>query len=281
MKLRGIGAGRQVNAALDVLKKEVRLEILPTVVNPEPIARGVTDLRFEQVVEIHRDLGKIAILGRHRVTCVDLPAGEAGGAHAHHGEQGAGVLGKAGRERRGCGEFAEEGHPDSGRAGMLIDQDADNPPLLQHVGRTFHLPLAVEGRHPATAAVAVDQIVHEGVADRLVDASRAAGLHELGDLGVDLPVSEMAQGGDGASGTGFLPDDPILPVLPLVEGEPGTELLLAQGRDLHRAEDVGPEIEEMPQGDQGGLPSGQGGAEGNAEILFGESAVAGQNRPDQ
>ena len=37
----------------------------------------------------------------------------------------------------------------------------------------------------------------------------------------------------------------------------------------------------MPQGDQGGLPSGQGGAEGNAEILFGESAVAGQNRPDQ
>ena len=164
---------------------------------------------------------------------------------------------------------------------MLVDEDADDPSLLEQGGRSLHLALAVEGGDAAAAAVTVDQFIHAGVAQGLVDASGAAGFHELGDLGVDLPVSEMAQGGDGAAFAGLLSDDPVLPVPLLVKGEPGAELLLAQGGDLHRADDVGAEVEEVPQGDQGSLPAGQPGPEGDAEILFGESAVAGQNHPDK
>ena len=37
----------------------------------------------------------------------------------------------------------------------------------------------------------------------------------------------------------------------------------------------------MSQGDPGGFPIGQRGTEGDLEILFGETAVAGQNHPHQ
>ena len=37
----------------------------------------------------------------------------------------------------------------------------------------------------------------------------------------------------------------------------------------------------MLQCDGGGFTLRKGGAESNAEILFGETAVAGQNHPDQ
>ena len=75
---------------------------------------------------------------------------------------------------------------------MLVDENTDNPACLEQGGSTLHLLLSVEGGNATAAAVPVDQIVHVGVAECLIDASGLARFHELGDLGIDLPVSEMA-----------------------------------------------------------------------------------------
>ena len=164
---------------------------------------------------------------------------------------------------------------------MLIRQDADDPSLLKQCGGSLHLLLAIKGMHATATAVAVHKIIHQRATKRLIDASSLAGFHEFGDLSIDLPVSKMTQCGDGAPTLGFFSDDPILPVRFLVEAESGAKLLLAQGRDLDRADDICPEIKKMLQGDPGCLLVRKRRAEGNPEILFGETAVAGQNQPHQ
>ena len=164
---------------------------------------------------------------------------------------------------------------------MLVDEDSDDPSSLEQGGRSLHLLLAVEGGNSTAAAITVDQIVHVRVSQSLIDTTGPARLHEFGNLGIDLPVSEVAQGGHGALAPSLLADDPILPVLLLVKSEAGTEFLLTQGRDLDGADNIGPQIQEMTQGDQGGLLGRQRIAESNTEIPFGETAVAGQNHPDK
>ena len=72
---------------------------------------------------------------------------------------------------------------------MLIGQDADSTSLLEHCHGCLHLLLAVEGVHPAAAAIPVDQIIHEGVAEGLINAARRSGLDGFPNLSVDLPVA--------------------------------------------------------------------------------------------
>ena len=91
----------------------------------------------------------------------------------------------------------------------------------------------------------------------------------------------MAESDHGSLLTGLFPDNPVDPVLLLLHAESGTKLLHAHGRDLDRANDIGPEIEKMSKGDPRGFPVGQRGSESDLEILFGETAVARQNHPHQ
>jgi hypothetical protein len=94
---------------------------------------------------------------------------------------------------------------------VLVDENPDDSSFLEEGGGSLHLLLAVEGGDPPAAAVAVDQVVHERVAQCLVDAARLARFHELGDLGVDFPVSEVAERGDGAASFRLVTDNPVLP----------------------------------------------------------------------
>ena len=235
------------------------------------------------MTEIHRDLGNGAALGGHRFAGFDLPACQPDGPDAHHGEKGSRALGEARRKRRRGGDLSEEGHPDACPAGMLVGEDTHDAPFLEKVARPLHPLLLVEREDAATAAVTIDQIVHEWVADRLVDTAGLARLHEFRDLGVDLPVAVMTERGDGASFPGLFSDDPILPGLLVVKAETGAELLLTECRDLDGTEEIRSEAGKVLS-DQGcGLPVVQSltpAPKGNAEIPFGETAVAGQNHPD-
>ena len=212
---------------------------------------------------------------------MENPSGKPHGSDCGLNKQGVCALGEACRQRGGGCELAKEGHPDSRIPRVLIGQDADSPSLLEHGHGSLHLFLAVEGDNPATTSIPVDQIIHEGVAERLINTTRRAGFDGFPDLGADLPVARVAESDHGALLTGLFPDDPVDPVLFLLHAESGTKLLDAHGRNLDRADDIGPEIQKMSQGDPGGFLVGQRGTEGDLEILFGETAVAGQNHPNQ
>jgi len=219
----GIGRLREVDAAFGIGDQEIGMGDFPAVVNPEPVGRGAVNLPFQQMVQIHGDFPDSASLGRDRFAGVNDPTRHADGPDAHHGEQGTRPLGQTGRERRGGGKLPEERGPDPRVARMLVDQDAEHAAFPKQGGSPLHLLLLVKGLHASGAAVAVDQIVELSVMDRLVDASGLARFHELGDLGVDLPVAEVTEGGDGAPLPGFFPDDPVFPGLLVVKAEAGSE----------------------------------------------------------
>ena len=158
---------------------------------------------------------------------------------------------------------------------MLIGQDAADSPLLQKGGCSLHLLFPVEGGHTATPAVAVHKIIHLRAAQGLIDTSCTARFHEFRNLGVDLPIPKVTQGCHGAVFPGFPTDDPVLPLLRRIKAETGAEFFFAQGGDFDRGDDVRSEIGKMFSGEDGRFEIGQLWTEGNVEILFGESAVAG------
>ena len=162
---------------------------------------------------------------------------------------------------------------------MLVCQHTDDPAVTEEGRGSLHLLLAVERQDTAASAVAVDKVVHTAAPEGLVDASGPARLHEFGDLGIDFPVTEVAQGGNRSPAACPAAPDPVVPICLISKRDPAPEGLAAEGGDLDRGDHVRPEVDEMPPGQPGEFTVGGLRSQGNAEIAFGEGPVAGQNHP--
>ena len=247
----------------------------PTVVHPEPVGRTGGDLLFEPDVEQPGELGHGPAGGGEGRFDDTAPARRADRVDRNGNDRCIGADGQGGGEGRRRGEFAEERRPDARVPRVLIDEDGQHAAAADHFGRPDVAVTTAEGFHAEASAVPVDQAVDVFVALRLENNADGVFADVADELGVKFPVADVVDGHDhtASAGQGF-PEE-----IEAVHFHAGLHVLLGHAGEAGGAEDVGPELAEMPAHRAADFAGRHGPPEGDLHIAPRQAAVAGEQSP--
>src|SRR6186713_635284 len=109
----------------------MRAERLPAIVRPEPIGRGLSDLFFEEAVDLGGEKFRIIVVWVDRLGDSQPPARPTRGPDRDRNHRKPGANGKRGGQGRGGSKATEERRPESSVSSALIDQDANYSTFLE------------------------------------------------------------------------------------------------------------------------------------------------------
>ena len=245
--------------------------------DPEPIRRRHADLAFECRVDVGGEFFRLVRAPRDFLAQDDLPLREAIRVNRHGDDRRVCPHGERRGERRGRAEAVEKRGPDPRVAGVLVDEDADNPWLAEEGDRGVEPSLPIKRRHAEPSPITVHEVIDERVAEGLVDGPEPGLGHLEDQLGIQFPVADVV---DREHDRAAVRDVCADTVKPLDDGDP-LDVRLRDRRDFEGADRVGSECCEVLERERADFRGRLFPGECPREVLLGEPPIAGQDEPHQ
>ena len=159
--------------------------------NPEPIRGRNTHLFFESKIDVESELFRIFSLPRNFLTQNHPPLRESFCVDRGGNDNGIGANCESRSERTGGTQTIKKWRPHTSVARMLIHQNTEYPWFAEKLHRLIEAFFSIEGLNPQSAAVLINEIIHQLVVQGLIHRAELRSGQLENNLRVKFPISDM------------------------------------------------------------------------------------------